>query len=222
VPSAALAQAPPPVATYTYTQDLHPLGFSPFANSAANSFTANSDLAFRGRLACQGHYLGFRIIDVSEPDDPQQISFTSCAGNQGDVVVYGDILIRSWNSPAAVGNPTASTECDGHPVPVGFEGIHVFDISALEDPELVGEVELSARPMASRALQNGNVGCGSHTDTVAPGPREQSPVDLQRHVRRQRGAAGGAAELRLARHPRSPAEQPGGGQVDPPRAARGP
>jgi hypothetical protein len=129
--TAAGAQTPPPVDTFTYTKNLHPLGFSPFPNSAANPFTANSDLAFRGKLAFQGHYLGFRIIDISDPEAPEQISFTSCAGNQGDVVVYGDILIRSWNSPAAVGNPTAATECDGEPVPVGFEGIHVFDISNL-------------------------------------------------------------------------------------------
>ena len=174
VPSLALAQAPPPVDTFTYTKNLHPLGFSPFANTPnlpGLTFTANSDLAFRGKLAFQGHYLGFRIVDISDPEAPRQISFTRCAGNQGDVVVYGDILIRSWNSPAAVGNETAlagPNACDGEPVPVGFEGIHVFDISNLEDPELVGEVELSARPMASRALENGNLGCGSHTDTVAP------------------------------------------------------
>jgi len=167
-PSAALAQAPPPVETYTYTQNLHPLGFSPFPNSAANPFTANSDLAFRGKLAFQGHYLGFRIVDISDPESPRQISFTSCAGNQGDVVVYGNILVRSWNSPAAVGNPTAATECDGEPVPVGFEGVHIFDISNLENPERIGEVELSARPMADRALKNGNLGCGSHTATAAP------------------------------------------------------
>src|ERR687897_527311 len=131
------------------------------------TFTANSDLAFWGKLAFQGHYDGFRIINIASPANPREISFTECVGNQGDIVVYGDILIRSWNSPAS-GSATAAFECDGEPVPAGWEGVHVFDISDLSDPELIGEVELSARPMADRELQNGNLGCGSHTASVAP------------------------------------------------------
>jgi hypothetical protein len=175
-PSVALGQkrVPPPVSTFTFTPNLHPLGFSPrpnvgeFPNPAA--FTANSDLAFRGRLAFQGMYEGFRIVDVSAPANPRVVSTTTCVGNQGDVVVYGNILIRSWNTPASATNPTATLSCDGQPVPVGFEGIHVFDISNLKNPVLVQSVELSARPMAVRGPdhQNGAIGCGSHTDTVAP------------------------------------------------------
>jgi hypothetical protein len=53
-------------------------------------------------------------------------------------------------------------------VPVGFEGLHIWDISNLENPELVGEVELSQRPLAAREQQNGGIGCGSHTATVVP------------------------------------------------------
>ena len=174
VPASATAQEPPPVSTFDFTKNLHPQGFSPFGNTPnlpGQTFTANSDLAFRGRLAFQGHYTGFRIVDISEPDNPQQISFTECAGNQGDVVVYGDILVRSWNSPAN-GTGTAAFECDGEPVPANWEGVHIFDISDLSDPELVGEIELSSRPMASRGAdhQNGNLGCGSHTATAAPDP----------------------------------------------------
>jgi hypothetical protein len=86
------------------------------------------------------------------------VSFTSCNGNQGDVVVYGDILVRSWNSPAPAG-----ATCDGQPVPTGFEGLHIFDISNV-NPVLVGSVEISARPGADA------VGCGSHTATGVPDP----------------------------------------------------
>jgi len=175
VPSAALAQKPSvreAVSTYEYTQNMHPLGYSPFANTPnlpGLTFTANSDLAFRGNLAFQGHYTGFRIVDISSPANPRQISFTECVGNQGDVVVYGDILIRSWNSPAT-GTGTAQLSCDGQPVPLGWEGVHIFDISDLTNPVLVGEIELSARPMADRGAdhQNGNLGCGSHTATGVP------------------------------------------------------
>ena len=47
-------------------------------------------------------------------------------------------------------------------MPVGFEGMHIWDISNLADPELVGEVELSARPQADAP------GCGTHTLTLVP------------------------------------------------------
>ena len=173
LPAAASAQKPTvPIGSYDFTQNMHPLGYSPFANTPnlpGLTFTANSDLAFRGKLAFQGHYTGFRIVDISSPANPRQISFTECVGNQGDVVVYGDILVRSWNSPAT-GTGTAQLSCDGEPVPLGWEGVHIFDISDLTNPELVGEIELSARPMAARGAdhQNGNLGCGSHTATGVP------------------------------------------------------
>ena len=148
----------PPVASYTYTENMHPMGYSPMGNTIS-PFTANSDLAFSGNLAFQGHYDGFRIINIASPANPREISFTTCAGNQGDLVVYGDILVRSWNSPAPAG-----ATCDGEPVPTGFEGLHIFDISDPRDPELVGSVEISARAGADA------VGCGSHTVTAVPDP----------------------------------------------------
>lgn len=138
---------PPPVESFEHTRNMHALGASPFGNTIT-PFTANSDVAFWGRLAFQGHYDGFRIIDISSPANPRQVFFQECFGNQGDLVVWDDIVVRSWNSPAPAG-----ATCDGQPVPVGFEGLHVFDISNLKDPQLVASVETE---------------CGSHTATVAP------------------------------------------------------
>jgi hypothetical protein len=114
----------------------------------------NSDLAFWGDYVFHGNYDGFRIIDASDRQNPVEISHTRCQGNQGDVVVWGNILVRSWNSPA----PAATAEfplanCDGEEVPAGWEGLHIFDISNLADPQLVGSVELP---------------CGSHTATGVP------------------------------------------------------
>ena len=93
------------------TANLRALGHSPnpasFLEEPPGPAPAevNSDLAFSGNLAFQGHYDGFRIIDISSPANPREISFTDCNGNQGDVAVYEDILVRSWNSPApAVGS----------------------------------------------------------------------------------------------------------------------
>src|SRR5919106_4395472 len=141
-PGAASAQIPA-VSSFTYTNNMHPLGFSERENTIS-PFTANSDLAFWGKTAYQGNYDGFRIIDVTEPDNPVQlIDYRDCAGNQGDVIIWGSTLVRSWNSPAPAG-----ATCDGEAVPMGFEGLHVFDVSDPADPDLVASVETE---------------CGSHT-----------------------------------------------------------
>jgi hypothetical protein len=149
------AQSSVPAARSYETNNLRALGHSFMPNTPnlpTLTFTANSDLAFWGKVAFQGHYTGFRILDISQPREPEFISFTDCFGNQGDVIVWEDILIRSWNSPAT-GTGSSQLFCDGQPVPMGFEGVHIFDISDLTDPELIGSV---ATP------------CGSHTATVAP------------------------------------------------------
>lgn len=146
LPDPAGAERQPP-GNFTASPNMHFQGLSPFPNTA-DPFTANSELAFWGQMAFQGHYDGFRIVDVSRPAQPRQVFFQECFGNQGDVVVWDDILVRSWNSPAPAG-----VTCDGQPVAEGFEGLHVFDISDLTNPELVASVELE---------------CGSHTATVAP------------------------------------------------------
>ena len=156
---APAAAVPPDVeeatATFEYTKNLHPQGYSPRGNTPnlpGLTFTANSDLAFWGKLAFQGHYEGFRIVDISAPAKPREISFTECFGNQGDVVVWDDVLIRSWNSPAT-GTGSSQLSCDGEPVPLGFEGVHIFDISDPSDPQVVGSLQLP---------------CGSHTATAVP------------------------------------------------------
>ena len=132
---------------FEHTKNLHLLGYSPQANTIS-PFTANSDLAFWGKLAFQGHYDGFRIINIAAPANPREIVFQECLGNQGDLVVWDDILIRSWNSPAPAG-----VTCDGQPVPEGFEGLHVFDISDLRDPVLVGASKPNAAPTPPRLLR---------------------------------------------------------------------
>jgi hypothetical protein len=140
------------VSTFHYSQNIHPLGFSARANTVS-PFTANSDLAFWGDLAYHGNYDGFRIVDISAPANPKELAdYRECAGNQGDVVVWGDVLVRSWNSPAPVG-----ATCDGEPVLPGvfgaWEGLHVFDVSNPADPDLVASIETE---------------CGSHTATGVP------------------------------------------------------
>jgi hypothetical protein len=138
---------------------MHALGHSPDFGSFLlpdGQRDANSDLAFWGNFVFHGDYDGFRIVRRT-PGNPQLVSRTRCNGDQGDIVVWRNILLRSWNAPK-----TEARNCDGTMVPAGFEGFHIFDISDLEDPELVGEVELSARAEADMP------GCGSHTATLVP------------------------------------------------------
>jgi hypothetical protein len=138
-------------ATFDYTQNMHPLGFSERVPVGGRF---NSDLAFWGKTAYQGTYEGFRIIDVTEADNPVEVNnYADCspgstAGNQGDVIVWGNLLVRSWNSPAS-----ATASCDGELVGSGFEGVHVFDVSDPSDPDVVASIETE---------------CGSHTATGVP------------------------------------------------------
>jgi hypothetical protein len=114
----------------------------------------HTDIAFWGKHAFQGNWDGFNIRDISDPANPTQVSRTFCDGNQGDVSVWGDILVRSWNTPAGTpGAFGAGLTCDGQAVAPGFEGVHIFDISNKLNPELVGSVETV---------------CGSHTSTLVP------------------------------------------------------
>ena len=159
LPLTASASVADAVSTFTYTQNMHPQGYSPrvvpFSGPGSGIF--NSDLAFWGRTAYQGTYEGFRIIDISEPDNPVEIeNFTGCVqgtaiGNQGDLVVWDDILVRSWNSPA----PAGGAVCGGIVTPAFQEGVHVFDISDPTNPVGVAFVPTP---------------CGSHTATGVPDP----------------------------------------------------
>ncbi len=138
-------------ATRPSTSNIHALGHSPHpatffgATSAARNIS--SDIAFWGDLAIHGNYDGFRIVDISAPGNPKLVSHPRCNGDQGDIVVWQNIVVRAWNSPAPAGR-----FCDGAPVPAGFEGVHVWDIGNPEDPAVVAAVELP---------------CGSHTLTLA-------------------------------------------------------
>jgi hypothetical protein len=135
------------------TNNLHPLGHIEEPASLLNPAVANpdihTDIAFWGKYAFQGNWDGFNIRNIASPGNPKQVSRTFCNGDQGDIVVWDDVLVRSWNTNTG---PAGNT-CDGDPVLPGFEGLHVFDISDLSDPDLVASVDLPF---------------GSHTATGVP------------------------------------------------------
>ena len=95
----------------------------------------HTDIAFQGRFAYQGNWDGFNIRNIADPSRPRQVSRTFCDGNQGDVLVFRNILVRSWNTPAGTPGPFgAGLTCVGEAVPAGFEGLLVFDISIKRNP----------------------------------------------------------------------------------------
>ena len=110
----------------------------------------NSDLAFWGDLAFAGHYEGFRIIDVSEPESPVVVSDVSCPGSQHDVSVWENLLFLSIDAPRT--GPTCDSAATAGGAP-GFEGIRIFDVGNPASPQYVGAVATD---------------CGSHTHTLVP------------------------------------------------------
>lgn len=171
LPVAALASSvDDAVSTFDFTQNMHPMGYSarviPLDNTEPGAGVFTSDLAFWGNIAAQGTYAGFRLIDITEPDNPVEIinytecsSATSTVGNQGDVLLWDNLLIRSWNSPVSAGN-AATASCGGELVGQGFEGLNIFDISNPTNPVLVKNLRMAADTTP--------VGCGSHTATLVP------------------------------------------------------
>ena len=162
IAGAQVPKAKEATSTFTYTKNMKPLGYSertiPLDNASPDNRDGvfNSDLAFWGDMAVQGTYSGFRLIDISSPANPQEITlWEECAGpgttagNQGDVLIWDDLIIRSWNS----GTSSAGSQCGELPMAPGEEGVHIIDISDPTDPEVIGFVDLL---------------CGSHTETLVP------------------------------------------------------
>jgi len=149
--------------TDPHTNNVHPKGHIAYPASvvdpAAPTNDISTDIAFWGREAFLGNWDGFRVIDISDPDNPTEVSRTFCDGNQGDVAVWDNILVRAWNTPAGTPGPFgAGTTCDDNTPPLPntlgpFEGVNVFDISDRSNPDLVANVETL---------------CGSHTLTIVP------------------------------------------------------
>lgn len=151
-----------------------PLGHSAFPSGPGPFDNISSDLAFWGDTAYQGNFNGFRIIDLTDPANPEQIlRYDKCTGGQGDVMVWEDLLIRTWDSGAPAGATCGEMDDPAgppgqvipRPVPLGFEGLHIFDVSNPSNPEMVHQIDLSQARMQADFARNG---CGSHTATLVP------------------------------------------------------
>jgi hypothetical protein len=148
----------------------HPGWYTPSPESQSDNFAMvgsvsrtkpvstyrNSDLAFWGDRAFAGHYDGFQILDVSNPEQPQQLVDMPCPGSQHDVSVWRNLLFVSVEAPrtSPACDSVATTPANGIPTP-GFEGIRIFDVSNPRNPVLIKGVPTD---------------CGSHTHTLVPQP----------------------------------------------------
>ena len=121
----------------------------------AGTYRNGTDIAFWGDRAILGKldqgtgpnnsmFGGFRIMDISNPAAPREISQWDCLGDQSDVSVWGDILILS------VDKPTFANCEDGD---ANWEGIRVISIEDPQNPQILATVQTD---------------CGSHTNTLYP------------------------------------------------------
>jgi hypothetical protein len=119
---------------------------------------SGSDLAFKGDLLFAGSYEGpatFKILKAKPY--LKQIGFLNCAGSQGDVSVWGNLLIVSVDSPR-VGpkcTPTDTAPASQAQFAAGtaFEGLRLINIKNPKRPTQIGTVSTP---------------CGSHTHTIHP------------------------------------------------------
>jgi len=115
---------------------------------------SNTDLAFSGPYLYQGNYNGFQVWDVSNPGSPDLRLSVVCPGGQGDISVYGDLVVMSAQETRG------RLDCGVEGVPDSISGerlrgIRIFDVSDLASPRQVAAVQTCR---------------GSHTHTLVKDP----------------------------------------------------
>jgi hypothetical protein len=182
--AAGLPAAADPGEDHSHESHSGPPELPPFTGPSSENMTlkgnadkdgvVNSDLAFWGDLAFAGNYDGFRVLDISNPNNPRVLSDYFCRGPQNDVSVYRAgrrlILFQSIDraqtkedcdgtrAGSSTDTPLITTGPDAGRAAFGFEGIRMFDVTDPRNPRF-----LDAMPTA----------CGSHTHTLIPEPRKQ-------------------------------------------------
>jgi hypothetical protein len=121
-------------------------------------FASGTDLAFEGDVvyaaeqASSGNQTGgIHIIDVSDPDVPEQVGFVDCPAQQNDVaVVAPGIVALGYHSLT----PNADGERGEHCQNAAPGGVTLFDVSDPAEPVELGTARTH--------------GGGTHTLTVSP------------------------------------------------------
>jgi hypothetical protein len=120
----------------------------------------NSDLAFLGNYVIQGSFSGYQVWDIS---NPRQVSLKTsyfCPASQSDVSVYRNLLFVSGEDLGAridcgAGGVKDTVSKDR------LRGIRIFDISDINNPKNVGNVQTCR---------------GSHTHSLLVDPKDPANV----------------------------------------------
>ncbi len=120
----------------------------------------NSDLAFFGNYAIQGSFAGFQVWDISNPARPTLRKGYHCPASQSDVSIYKNLLFLSGEDYGA------RLDCGTTPVRDSvskdrLRGIRVFDITDLDNPKNVANVQTCR---------------GSHTHSALFDPKDPENV----------------------------------------------
>lgn len=139
------------------------------ATSAA--VATHSDIAFWGQHAFIGYYRGdaqpaggFRIFDISDPENPTLVKDVQCDGPQADPIVWdrngngiADLLLLAVDRTMA--GPDCGAPRAAHDAPDGWEGVRIFELS--DDP---------ADPFDTvTQIAAVYTDCGAHSITLWPG-----------------------------------------------------
>ncbi len=138
-----------------------PSNSCPTATGQNTGACVNSDLAFWGDRAYQGHYGGFRVFDVSNPGSPAQLVDFPCYGPQNDPIVYKNLLFLAVDRTLT--GPECGAAATAHDDPNGWEGVRIFDVSDPRNPRFVKGVYTD---------------CGAHTITLFP----KNPAQVMLYV----------------------------------------
>jgi hypothetical protein len=120
----------------------------------------NSDLAFLGNYAIQGSFSGYQVWDISNPRQPVLKTAYFCPASQSDVSVYRNLLFVSGEDlsariDCAAGGVKDTVSKDR------LRGIRIFDISDINNPKNVGNVQTCR---------------GSHTHSLLVDPKDPNNV----------------------------------------------
>lgn len=120
----------------------------------------NTDLAFQGNRLIQGNYNGFQIYDIGNPADPTLELSVVCPGGQGDVSVYGDLIVMSAQETR--GRLDCGIEGVADSISAErMRGVRIFDVSNMSNPTQVAAIQ-SCR--------------GSHTHTIVTDPADSENI----------------------------------------------
>jgi hypothetical protein len=117
----------------------------------AGTGSTGTDIAFQGRYAFVGNYLGFTIYDIKSPKKTKVVSQVLCPGSQNDISISGNLVFLSTDSRRSDDSCSSVAQNDG--TQSYWEGIKIFDVTDKTAPRYIKSVETS---------------CGSHTHTLVP------------------------------------------------------